>query len=184
MYNFSQMRAIKIKQGERKMKIKAFGLVILAGIFICCASPGSKQVKMYQGKMEAMVGKESEEVAAAIKEWKFDLLDQWEEENPDVEKIKEHKRPVVEFTESEIQQIFSEEGKYRVMIHSKKMETQEATLGSIDQYGRGNIKDTGLAADRYCLIRTVFRDGVLLDAKIWGNVHQTHVSGMKLYRRG
>jgi len=165
------------------MKIKVYVLVFIACFFICCASPGSKQVKMYQGRLEAMIGNKSDEVAAAIKDWEFDLLDQWQEENPDADKIKEHKRPVVEFTESEIQQIFSPEGKYTVMIHSKKMETQEATLGSIDQYGRGNIKDTGLAADRYCLIRSVFRDGILMNVKVWGNVHQTHVSGMKLYRR-
>jgi hypothetical protein len=177
------MSAIKLKQGEGKMKSKVFGSVILACFFICCASPGAKQVKMYQGKLETMIGNKSDEVATTIKNWEFDLLDQWEEENPDADKIKEHKRPVVGFSDSEIQQIFSAKGKYRVMIHSKKMETQEATLGSIDQYGRGNVKDTGLAADRYCLIRTVFKDGVLMNARVWGNVHQTHVSGMKLYRR-
>ncbi len=184
MYNFEWMSVFEIKQGKGKMKIKVFGLAVLVCFFICCASQGSKQVKMYQGKLKTMVGKDAEDVTSTIKGWKFDLLDQWEEENPDAEKVKEHKRPVVEFTKSEIQQIFSSKGKYRVMIHSKKMETQEATLGSIDQYGRGNIKDTGLAADRYCLIRTVFKDGFLLDVKIWGNVHQTHVSGMKLYRKG
>jgi hypothetical protein len=165
------------------MKSKVFRLAVLACFFICCASQRAKQVKMYQSTLEAMIGKKSNEVATTIKNWEFDLLDLWEEENPDAAKVKEHKRPVVDFSESEIKQIFSTEGEYRVMVHSKKMETQEATLGSIDQYGRGNIKDTGLAADRYCLIRTVFKDGVLMSVRVWGNVHQTHVSGMKLYRR-
>lgn len=166
------------------MKIKVYGLVLFVCFFLGCASPGAKQAKMYQSNLEAMLGKKEAEVTAAIKGWEFGLLEQWQEENPDAERIKEHKRPVVEFTESEIPQIFSEEGKYTVMVHSKKMETQEATLGSIDQYGMGTIKDTGLAADRYCLIRTVFRDGILMNVRVWGNVHQTHVSGVKSDRRG
>jgi hypothetical protein len=103
------------------MKIKAFGAVILAFVFICCASPGAKQVKVYQTKLETMVGSISGEVDTAIRNWEFDLLDQWGEENPSAAKIKEHKRPVVEFSENEIQQIFSAEGRYRLFIYSKKM---------------------------------------------------------------
>lgn len=43
--------------------------------------------------------------------------------------------------------------------------------------------DTALASDRYTLIRAVFKDGVFTHFRLWGNVHQTNISGWKTIRK-
>ena len=165
------------------MKFKIIGILIVLCVFLCCASPGAKQAKIYQGQLETMIGKKTEDLEASIKDWRFSLMYTWQEENPSVEVIKEHNRPVVKFSEAEMQEIFSEEGKYRVLYYQKKEATTDASLGTIHEGGMGYMKDTAIASDRYTLIRAVFKDGVFAHFRIWGNVHQTQISGQKTIRR-
>ena len=120
---------------------------------------------------------------AIFKVWKFSLMFTWQEEDPSVEVIKEHNRPIVKFSEVEIKEIFSVEGKYRVLYYQKKEATTDASIGTIDEMGRGIMKDTAIVSDRYTLIRAVLKDGVFTHLKVWGNVHQTHVSGIKTDRK-
>ncbi|UCE41310.1 MAG: hypothetical protein JSV17_18070 [Candidatus Aminicenantes bacterium] len=136
-------------------------------VFLCCANPGTKQAKIYQGQLETMIGKTTGDLEASFKDWEFSLMFVWQEENPSVEVIKEHNRPIVEFSEVERNEIFS----------------ADASLGTIDEMGRGIMKDTAIASDRYTLIRAVFKDGIFTHFRIWGNVHQTHVSGIKTDRK-
>jgi len=44
------------------------------------------------------------------------------------------------------------------------------------------MADTAMASDRYTLIRAVFKDGVFTHFRVWGNIHQTEVSGLKRIR--
>ncbi len=165
------------------MKFKIIGILIVLCVFLCCASPGAKQVKIYQGQLDTMIGKKTEDLEASIKDWKFSLMFTWQEEDPSVEVIKEHNRPIVKFSEVEMKEIFSVEGKYRVLYYQKKEATTDASIGTIGEMGRGIMKDTAIASDRYTLIRAVFKDGVFAHFRIWGNVHQTHISGMKTIRK-
>ncbi len=165
------------------MKFKIFGILIVLCVFLCCASPGTRQAKIYQGQLETMIGKKTEDLVAIFKDWKFSLMFTWQEEDPSVEVIKEHNRPIVKFSEVEMKEIFSVEGKYRVLYYQKKEETTDASIGTIDEMGRGIMKDTAIASDRYTLIRAVLKDGVFTHLKVWGNVHQTHVSGIKTDRK-
>jgi hypothetical protein len=165
------------------MKFKIFGILIVLCVFLCCASPGAKQAKIYQGQLETMIGKKTEDLEASIKDWGFSLMFTWQEENPSVEVIKEHNRPVVNFSEVEMQEIFSEEGKYRVLYYQKKEASTDASMGTINEMGMGYMKDTAIASDRYTLIRAVFKDDVFTHIKVWGNVHQTQISGAKRIRK-
>lgn len=165
------------------MKFKIIGILIVLCVFLCCASPGAKQAKIYQGQLDTMIGKKTEDLEASINDWGFSLMYTWQEENPSVEVIKDHNRPIVKFSETEMQEIFSEEGKYRVLYYQKKEATTEASIGTITEGGMGYMKDTAIASDRYTLIRAVFKDGVFAHFRIWGNVHQTHISGMKTIRK-
>lgn len=165
------------------MKLKIFGILIVLCVFLCCASPGTKQAKIYQGQLETMIGKKTEDLVAVFKDWEFGLMFTWQEENPSVEVIKEHNRPIVKFSEVEMEEIFSAEGKYSILYYQKKEATTDASFGTIDEMGMGVMKDSAIASDRYTLIRAVFKDGVFTHIKVWGNVHQTHVSGIKVDRK-
>jgi len=172
-----------IKIGGDKMKCKIFGILIVLCIFLCCASPGTKQAKIYQGQLETMIGKKTEDLEARFKGWNFSLMDTWQEENPSIEVIKEHNRPVVKFSEAEMKEIFSGEGKYLVLNYQKKEATTDASIGTIDEGGMSYMADTSIASDRYTLVRAVFKDGVFAHFRIWGNVHQTQISGQKTIRK-
>jgi len=174
---------ININIGEGKMKCKIFGILVVLCVFLCCASPGTKQAKIYQGQLETMIGKKIEDMEATFKDWEFSLMYTWEEENPTSEVIEKHNRPVVKFSEVEIQEIFSEEGKYRVLYFQKKEATTDASIGTITSGGMGYMQDTALASDRYTLIRAVFKDGLFTHYKVYGNVHQTNISGLKTIRK-
>ncbi len=165
------------------MKFKIIGILIVLCVFLCCASPGAKQAKIYQGQLDTMIGKKTEEMETTFKDWEFTLMYTWQEENPSVEVIKEHNRPVVKFSEAEMQEIFSEEGKYHVLYYQKKEATTDASIGTIGEGGRSYMGDTTIASDRYTLIRAVFKDGVFTHFRLWGNVHQTQVSGWKSIRK-
>ena len=165
------------------MKIKVFCILIVLCIFLCCTSPGAKQVKIYQGQLETMIGKKTEELEASFKDWEFALMYTWQEENPTVDVIKEHNQPIVKFSEDEMEQIFSEEGKYHVLYYQKKEATTDASIGTIGEGGRSYMGDTTMASDRYTLVRAVFKDGVFTHFRLWGNVHQTQVSGWKTIRK-
>ena len=164
------------------MKIRFFGILILLCVFLSCASPGAKQAKLYQGKLETMIGNKFQDVTSAFRDWKFGVVSSWEEDDPTAEDVKKHDSPVVEFTDLEIQGIFSEEGKYIVVLYSKKEATSDASIGTIDQMGMTYMHDTAIASDRFTLIRTVFKDGIFTHFKVWGNVHQTSISGLKRIR--
>ena len=165
------------------MKFKIFGILIVLCAFLCCASPGTKQAKIYQGQLETMIGKNTEDMESTFKDWGFSLMYIWQEENPSVEVIKDHNRPVVKFSDDEIEQIFSEEGKYHVLYYQKKEATTDASIGTIGEGGRSYMGDTTIASDRYTLVRAVFKDGAFAHFRLWGNVHQTQVSGWKTIRK-
>ena len=78
--------------------------------------------------------------------------------------------------------VFSEEGKYRVMLFMKKEATSDASIGTIDEDGMAYMQDTYLASDRYTLVRVVFKDGVFTHFRVWGSVHQSSVSGLQRIR--
>jgi hypothetical protein len=79
-------------------------------------------------------------------------------------------------------QVFSEEGQYRVLYLQKKEATSDASIGTITEGGMSYMQDTAMASDRYTLLRVVFKDDVFTYFRIWGNVHHTSVSGLKRIR--
>jgi hypothetical protein len=162
------------------MKLKGFIFCLLSSVFLwCCATTGVKEAKIYRDNLETMLGKDKKEVTAMIVNWKFQVLDFWEAENPDIEAINKHNRPVVGFTKNEIQGTFDQKGKYEVMIFLKNIGTDSATTGQIDQFGRGVMKDTEYTSEVFAVIRTVFRDGRLASHKVWPHLTSTSISGLK-----
>jgi Neuraminidase (sialidase) len=171
--------------GEGHMKLKVLGIFFLLSAGLSCATgPGAKQAKVYQNDLATMLGKEKNELIAAITGWNFGLMDSWDAENPGAEMVKTHDRPTIGFAKKEVQDIFAAPGKYSVMVFQKKTGTESATTGQIDQFGRDVLKDTEYTMDHFTIIRAVFRDDHLLNFKVWPDVTSRDVSGLKVMRRG
>jgi len=162
------------------MKLKFLILSIVFIFLISCVSAAHKQAKIYQSNLETMLGKEKGQVDSMIKEWNFEASDYWDAENPDVDTI--NNRSVSGFSEDEIQEIFSPKGKYSVWLFIKKVGTDSASTGVIDEYGKSLTKDTGYTVERFTLIRTVFRDGEFVNYKVFPNVSSSRLSGVKVIR--
>jgi len=160
------------------MKLKAFLLVSLLGLCLShCATTGAKEAKMYRQNLETVLGQGKKEVTTMITNWDFQVLDSWSAESPDADTIKQHNRGAIGFSGSEIQGIFAQEGKYEVLIFSKKIGEDSATTGEIDEYGRGVLKDAEYISEVVAVIRAVFRDGRLASYRVWPNMTSTSISG-------
>jgi len=167
------------------MNLKIFGIFFLLSAGLSCATgTGAKQAKLYQNDLTTMLGKEKKELIAAVTGWKFGLMDSWDADNPDAETVKKHDRPTIGFSKKEVQDIFAAPGKYSVMVFQKKTDTESATTGQIDQFGRGVLKDTEYTMDHFTIIRAVLRDDHLLSFKVWSDVTSRDVSGLRVIRRG
>jgi hypothetical protein len=160
------------------MRLKAFGLILLLGLCLTyCATTGAKEAKIYRQNLERMLGADKKEVTAMIGEWNFLVLDSWEAENPDAAAIKPYNRGAIGFSESEIQGIFAQEGKYEILIFSKKIGVDSATTGEIDEFGRGVLKDAEYTSEVFAVIRSVFKDGRLTSYRVWPSLTSTSISG-------
>jgi hypothetical protein len=160
------------------MRLKAIGLILLFGLCLSyCATTGAKEAKIYRQNLETMLGKEKKEVTTMITDWKFQVLDSWAAEDPDADTIKQHNRGAIGFSKSEIQGIFAQEGKYEVLIFSKKIGVDFATTGEIDEYGGSVLKDAEYSTEVFAVIRSVFKDGRLASYRVWPNMTSTSISG-------
>ena len=64
------------------MKLKVLGIFFLLSAGLSCATgPGAKQAKVYQNDLATMLGKEKNELIAAITGWNFGLMDSWDADN-------------------------------------------------------------------------------------------------------
>jgi len=166
------------------MEFKVFGFFLLLSACLCCSTgTGAKQAKIYQNNLETMLGKEKKEIITVITGWNFGMMDSWKADNPDAKTINEHNRPKIGFSKNEIQEIFAAKGKYDVMIFQKKIGTDTATIGQIDQFGKGVLKDTEYTLEHFTIIRAVFRDDNLVSFKVWPDVTSREVSGLITIRR-
>lgn len=143
-----------------------------------CATTGTKEAQIYRQNLETMVGNEKKDVITMIIDWKFQVLDSWAAENPDADSIKHHNRGAIGFSKSEIQGIFAQEGKYEVLIFSKKIGEDSARTGEIDEYGATLLKDREYTTELFAVIRSVFKDGRLASYRVWPNMTITSISAV------
>ncbi|MFQ6037909.1 MAG: hypothetical protein ACE5LV_04755 [Candidatus Aminicenantales bacterium] len=159
---------------------------LLLGILglLGCMSPEARQVKLYEQGLQAMLGDATGDVIEALKGWEFGLLDSWEGRNPSEDEIAKHNRPAGGFSKEEAASLFAEEGTYKVMLFIKKVGTDVASTGQIDGIGMTYAKDADYTAERYTLIRVLFRDESLVHYRVWPSVSRSRLSGIKVDRRG
>lgn len=114
-----------------------------------------------------MLGEETKHVVSVVKDWRYEVLDQWEKENPSVAEVKKHNRSGCGFSNTEIQEIFSQEGMFKCMLFLKKVDAAVGSLGQIDMTGMTDLKDRGVMTAQFSLIRVVFMDDRFINFKVW-----------------
>jgi type II secretory pathway component PulC len=162
------MKKLKVLSFEFSLFSVLTLLIWLAG---CVAPVETKQTQAYQTHLGSLQGKKSKEVLPVIiDEWKFEVANQWEGEQPAPQDVNKVAVKVIKFSEKKIQAIFSEPGHYKVMVFSKVVGSTSATTGEIDSMGFPLSKDSTYVSNKYCVVRLVFRNDILLNSRVWGNL--------------
>jgi len=150
------------------MRTKILCLSVLLIFLLSCASADRKQAKIYESDLQSMVEKDSEEVVSKITAtWDFKLANRWRAEDPTLDSISKKSRGRTAFTQQEVSQIFSQKGKYEVMLFSKFLRKEAATVGTITEMGGEATLRHEQEHERHAYIRVVFKDSKLLHFKVW-----------------
>lgn len=151
------------------MRIKILCLSVLLIFLLSCATGERKQAKIYESGLESMVEKDSEEVVSRITTtWNFKLANRWDTEDPTVKSVRGRSKGRTAFTQHEANHIFSQKGKYEIMLFSKFLRQESGSLGSITEGGvTAILMGEKQEYERFAYIRVVFKDGKLLHFKVW-----------------
>ena len=163
---------------DRIAAVVSAGLVIL-GTGMASGEPQKpkEQARQYDATLQGMVGQPFGKTIAAIEDWDFECLDAWEAKNPPPQEVAKHNRNKIKFSKKEIPAIFGGTGTYRVVIYNKLVGTDSTAIGEVNSAGRSAGKDLTLRLEKYTVIRAVFKDNVLMLAKVWPVMDQSGVSG-------
>ena len=148
------------------------------------AAPDKETVKTYQEALAAMNGAEMKSTAWKINdEWRFELVSSWEGDNPEKTMIAKLLPKKIRFNKEEETSLFAQAGHFNVLVFSKKVGEDSATMGAIDSMGLNAGKDSGLEVEQHMVIRLVFRDQKLVHSKVWPKIERGSISGGMNYRR-
>ena len=162
------------------MQSKCFYLI--TGLFLvlitsCLPSPEIKQARVYETELLSLQHEPEGKVLPLVeKEWQFELLR--------VENIKEFSTPKIRellpqgirFSDEEIKTIFSEPGKYKVLVYIKEIGASAATTGEITDLGLSATKDTAYTVRHYSLIRLVFKEEKLIHSRVWPRIDSSQLA--------
>jgi hypothetical protein len=153
------------------MNLKSAALLAVICMIIGCGlSEEARQVKLYQNRLGAMLGREDRDIRKQIKEeFRFELLDRWKAENPGPETVVKNNYRVHGFSREEAREEFGIPGIYEVEIYSKKQAAETARIEQINQMGQTipDTRHTLMTNEFYTYIRVVFRDAALIRVDVW-----------------
>ena len=154
------------------MKQKIFGLIFVFFFLFSCASVNQEKAKIYIDGLEPMMGTNSEDVVSKIMDtWGFLCTKIWRTEDPTPEDIIKERVRRIEFTDQEVSQIFSEKGKYKVMLFYKSLGSDTVSSDTIRQNGTRLFEGRGrYQGEQYTYIRVVFREDKLVYYRVWPNL--------------
>jgi len=163
---------------NRIAAVVSAGLVIL-GTGMASGEPQKPKelARQYDKALQGMMGEPFGRVLAAIEGWAFECLDAWEAENPTPQDVAKHNRNKIKFSKKEIPAIFGPGGTFRVVVYNKLIGTDSTAFGEVNSAGMSTGKDLTLHLEKYTVIRAVFKDNVLMLAKVWPVMDQSGVSG-------
>ncbi len=168
------------------MKTTGFaGLAVLAAsaslLFSFSAGPPpdkiSDDAKVYQSEIEAMKGQAPRKVLDKLAAWKFEPMVAWMSDTPESKDFKTFNKGKTKFTKKEIAEIFNPLGKFKIAVYGILVGTESATTGTIDELGRGVMKDASHSVRIYTAIRIVFRDDQLISVRTWPKMENSEIAG-------
>jgi hypothetical protein len=143
----------------------------------------SDNARAYQAEMVALKGQETSKILDKLASWKFELVDAWITETPALTDFKKHNRGKTKFTKQEIAEIFDPAGKFKVAVYGIQVATNSATQGTVDQFGMSYQKDATVDLQVFTVIRLVFKDEKLIDARTWAKMESSAIAGGTWYLR-
>jgi len=154
------------------MKNKILCLSVVFIFLLSCATSESKQAKIYESGLESMVEKDQDEVVSKIiSTWNFKLANRWDTEDPTVESVLQRSKGRTAFTRQEANQIFSQKGKYEIMLFSKFIRKESGSTGTITEAGvTAILMGEKQEYERHAYIRVVFKDGELIHFRVWSGL--------------
>lgn len=124
-------------------------------------------MKIYQDGMAQMLGQATEAVSNKIAyEWKFGVLERWEDADPSSETVIKNNFKKHGFTKQEAQVLFAAKGAYKVMLFQKLVGQAEASTEAQLDMGPTGKHEKNVASE-LAYIRVVFRDGKLVHQQVW-----------------
>jgi hypothetical protein len=177
--------------GEVDMTTARFpAIIVIAAWIVSSAGPAAagpqkpkEQAKVYEAALQGAMGQPFGKVVSMIEDWKFQALDAWEAVDPAAKEVARHNRNKVRFSKKEIAGIFGPGGAFRVVVYNKLVGTDSTTIGGVDASGMGAGKDLTVSLEKYTVIRTVFKDNILVLFKVWPVMEQSAMAGGMLLRR-
>lgn len=171
-----KQRRIKLKDPVHLIIHLIMILLLLAGIS-CLPSLETKQAKVYEAQLLSLQNESEAKVLPVVeKEWKFELLRVEKITDLSPAKIKELLPRGIRFSDEEIKSIFSEPGRYKVLVYIKEIGASAATTGEITDLGLSATKDTAYTVKHYSLIRLVFREDKLLHSRVWPRIDSSQLA--------
>jgi hypothetical protein len=150
-----------------------FKILILFGclfsLLYCGLSEQARQVQMYRDNLSAMIEKIDQDVdKQLVDSWHFELLNIWETNDPNVETVIKNNYRDYGFSRKEAESLFASKGRYKVEIYIKTLGSEMVSTGGITAGGQTNpgMQEKRVTTD-FALIRVVFRDKKLIQARIW-----------------
>ena len=137
----------------------------------------SDDAKIYQAELEAMMGQEPRKVLDKLAAWKFEAMVAWMADTPESKDFKKFNKGKTKFTKKEIAEIFNPLGKFKIAVYGALVGTESATTGTVDEFGRGSMKDASHTLQIYTAIRIVFRDERLISVRTWPRMESSEVAG-------
>jgi hypothetical protein len=176
IYKYLKRRETEMSESLVRLRRLKLLPVLLTAFWAaaCVPSVETKQAKIYQDYLDSTRGQATAKVVPVIRsEWKFELAKSSDVENPSPEKVREICPKSIQFSDAEIRDIFSQTGRYKVMVFSKALKSSSATAGEIDESGFSAVKDASYEIQRSSVIRLVFRDDKLVHSRVWPSLESS-----------
>jgi hypothetical protein len=156
------------------------------GFAACQQAPATGASGTYQDALRTMEGEEFDQATGTIaREWKFEVASSWAGGRPSPEELRKLLEKKLRFTDEEIGSLFAENGRYSILVFLKKTGSEQASVGAVDSMGMPVSKDLGSIVEKYDAIRALFRDGRLVQGRLWSGIERAGgTSGGLIRRRG
>ena len=174
---------MRVSRG-RECIIGLAAVAALLAFAACRQAPGTVAAGTYQDALRAMESSEFDKATATIcREWGFEVASSWAGGQPSPEELRKLLEKKLRFTDEEIGSLFAEDGRYSILVLVKKTGSEQASVGGVDAMGMPVDKDLGSIVNKYDVIRALFRNGLLVQGRLWSGIERSGGTSGGLIRK-